>query len=541
MVTGGKRSALGGTFFEPTVLTDVTTDMVITKEETFGPVAPLYRFKTDDEAIKMANDTEFGLAAYFYSRDIGRIWRAGARKATKGHERSVSGSPSRCALPKDTRVAETSAITPKEIAAATHCGHFVPYQIVRIIKSRVHKMDLLKFLEKAQDQPIGIEVEYRLACSGEFYNRKAETFDWRKSDVSRILLDKPFLIFITSRPFDSYPQELCVRMTLNYVTEQAGAPNARGTRIFLPDEDVIEDLCAILSLLSRRLVSTVTKISEKLDDKSSPRGLPSEVPMPILGDTRVIAWRRRPVTVITRRAGQEFKSNDPPPVGVDPQALARFLIGLPSTPNAQDIVHTARLYKSALELIEDRPDTAYLALVSVVEPLASVALDDFEPDEAEKVKSKTRVVKRAREFGLDEAQARALALEACKGEKWRTRKFVKFCVDYCGARELKNPDRVFLALEHLNPSEAEFERALRGIYGARSKNLHAGSPFPPGIGVGMSPTVKMRDLPVDPLGRPEVPPVPWFERIVSTAARKFLIPAGSAPFADYGDYQEPVT
>ena len=75
VVTGGKRSALGGTFFEPTVLTDVTTEMVITKEETFGPIAPLYRFKTDDEAIKMANDTEFGLAAYFYSRDIGRIWR----------------------------------------------------------------------------------------------------------------------------------------------------------------------------------------------------------------------------------------------------------------------------------------------------------------------------------------------------------------------------------------------------------------------------------------------------------------------------------
>jgi hypothetical protein len=60
---------------EPTVLTDGTTDMVITKVETFGPVTPFYRFKTDDEAIKMANDTEFGLAAYFYSCDIGRIWR----------------------------------------------------------------------------------------------------------------------------------------------------------------------------------------------------------------------------------------------------------------------------------------------------------------------------------------------------------------------------------------------------------------------------------------------------------------------------------
>ena len=75
IVIGGKRSALGGSFFEPTVLTNVTTDMLITREETFGPVAPLYRFKTEADAIKMANDTEFGLAAYFYSRDIGRIWR----------------------------------------------------------------------------------------------------------------------------------------------------------------------------------------------------------------------------------------------------------------------------------------------------------------------------------------------------------------------------------------------------------------------------------------------------------------------------------
>jgi succinate-semialdehyde dehydrogenase/glutarate-semialdehyde dehydrogenase len=74
-VTGGKRAAQGGSFFEPTVLTEVTTEMVITKEETFGPVAPLYRFKTDAEAIRVANDTEFGLAAYFCSRNIGRIWR----------------------------------------------------------------------------------------------------------------------------------------------------------------------------------------------------------------------------------------------------------------------------------------------------------------------------------------------------------------------------------------------------------------------------------------------------------------------------------
>jgi len=75
VLLGGKRHALGGSFFEPTVLADVTGNMAVAKEETFGPVAPLFRFKTDEEAIRMANDTEFGLASYFYSRDIGRIWR----------------------------------------------------------------------------------------------------------------------------------------------------------------------------------------------------------------------------------------------------------------------------------------------------------------------------------------------------------------------------------------------------------------------------------------------------------------------------------
>ncbi len=75
LVTGGDRHDLGGTFFTPTVLTDVTTEMKVTREETFGPVAPLYRFETEKQALAMANDTEFGLAAYFYSRDIGRIWR----------------------------------------------------------------------------------------------------------------------------------------------------------------------------------------------------------------------------------------------------------------------------------------------------------------------------------------------------------------------------------------------------------------------------------------------------------------------------------
>ncbi|MDR6495245.1 succinate-semialdehyde dehydrogenase/glutarate-semialdehyde dehydrogenase [Paraburkholderia terricola] len=74
IITGGKRHALGHGFFEPTVLRDVTAAMQVAKDETFGPLAPLFRFSSDDEVIRFANDTEFGLAAYFYSRDIGRIW-----------------------------------------------------------------------------------------------------------------------------------------------------------------------------------------------------------------------------------------------------------------------------------------------------------------------------------------------------------------------------------------------------------------------------------------------------------------------------------
>ena len=75
VVAGGSRSDLGTCFIEPTVLTDVSDDMRVFSEEIFGPIAPLFRFETEEEAIAMANDTEFGLACYFYSRDVGRIWR----------------------------------------------------------------------------------------------------------------------------------------------------------------------------------------------------------------------------------------------------------------------------------------------------------------------------------------------------------------------------------------------------------------------------------------------------------------------------------
>ena len=75
VLTGGQRHTLGGNFYSPTVLADATADMALSREETFGPLAPVYRFKTGEDAIRMANDTEYGLAAYFYTRDITRVWK----------------------------------------------------------------------------------------------------------------------------------------------------------------------------------------------------------------------------------------------------------------------------------------------------------------------------------------------------------------------------------------------------------------------------------------------------------------------------------
>ncbi|SCU75372.1 succinate-semialdehyde dehydrogenase [Cupriavidus necator] len=79
LLQGGQRHALGHSFFQPTVLADVGPAMLVAREETFGPLAPLFRFETEDDVVAMANDTEFGLASYFYARDLGRVWRVSER------------------------------------------------------------------------------------------------------------------------------------------------------------------------------------------------------------------------------------------------------------------------------------------------------------------------------------------------------------------------------------------------------------------------------------------------------------------------------
>ena len=161
-----------------------------------------------------------------------------------------------------------------------------------------------------------------------------------------------------------------------------------------------------------------------------------------------------------------------------------------------------------------------------METLADIALGNSEPDDTDKVNVKGAVLKLAKKLGLCDEQANALAIEACKGDRWLTRKFVKFCRDYCPLATLSEPDDLFMVLDHMKPPESDFDAALGRIYKARSTNLHIASPFPRSIRVGTDPMINFRDLPLDM----STPPIAWFERVVSIAARNFLVGEGPRPF-----------
>jgi len=384
----------------------------------------------------------------------------------------------------------------------------------------MYALGFLKERSEGKHSVGAVEVEYRLACSGELYNRNVQTGDWRKSDASRILLRTPFELFVASHPFEDYPQELCARLVLTYATES----EQLFTRTFLPDKDVIEDICSLLSLLSRRLIAPVAKIRERHTTEIAALGsYGTDVPIPIMVQSHVASWKKRPATVITSIQQQQIINNDPPPVGVDDDALSELLTKLPTIKSAEKIVHAARLYRTALESIESRPDIAYQLLISAVETLAAVALEGYSPDEAQKINIKANVKKQAKKYGLTEEQANDLALLACQGIPWTKLKFIKFLVDRVPLMSLAEIDRLFFLPEHLCPPLEDLEKTFKAIYDARSSSLHSGSALPHSIAVGTSPWIETSNLPLNPLEPVDVPPVAWFERVVSLAAQEFLL------------------
>jgi hypothetical protein len=214
---------------------------------------------------------------------------------------------------------------------------------------------------------------------------------------------------------------------------------------------------------------------------------------------------------------------------------------LPESSLGKLIASSCRLYLTAPDRNETRADIAYQLLISTVETLAGAALAQFEPDDAEKLAVKSAVQRQAKAYGLDENQANTLALLACKGMGWTKRKFVKFLMDRLSPADLSAKDAVFMLPEHFCPAAGDTEKTLGLIYMARSGNLHGGLGFPASVGVGTSPYIHFRQMPLNPLKPPEIPPVTWFERVVSVAARKFLMEqtgVSAAPFIEYGSQTE---
>src|SRR5436190_12420505 len=119
----------------------------------------------------------------------------------------------------------------------------------------MYVLELLNGWTSAKPDSEFVSFEYRLLCSRELYNSKVLTFDWRKSDATRFLIQAPFTLTVCSHPFNEYPQELCLKFNAPSVTETRG----NFTSIFYPDEPIARDLAAILSLLLRRLITVAAK------------------------------------------------------------------------------------------------------------------------------------------------------------------------------------------------------------------------------------------------------------------------------------------
>jgi hypothetical protein len=386
-------------------------------------------------------------------------------------------------------------------------------------------LDILKQVNSDATELLdSVAFEYRLLCSGELYNANVITADWRKSDVTRLLASRPFLLTVCSHPFNDYPQELSLRFKTTMITETKG----RTTVTFYPDEEIARDLSSILSLILRRLITVSAKVRE-----IHPRRYDQELDYLLDNSTDFVNrttrdyWARKPATIIYGAKGiHDIIDYNPPPLGVDPQDLLKLLTKLASSPCAESLVLAARLYSQALRQIEHEADLAYQSFISCVETIANQALQGYHPEESEMVMAKKAVFDKAAELGLGQEQCREIAIEACSGMSWTTKKFTKFLVDNAG-KDLWEKDDLFQLDPLFCPKQGELQSAIRSVYKARGGATHKGRPYPPSISIGIGPTVPidaLLDLNLDPESETlnRLPPIAWFERLVNSAILNFI-------------------
>jgi hypothetical protein len=379
----------------------------------------------------------------------------------------------------------------------------------------MHVLEYLKDPKCEKKPKDSLYAEYRLLCSGTLYRPCGG--DWSKSEVARILLDEPLMLFVTSRPFENYPLELALQLTVPEVREIEVKSGGSG-QIYYPDDEVVRDLAALLSLLCRRLVTVAGKANQRHENYNHVLFGRQPVPLALAASMRRIFWQPHPLTVITFDDRREIQSYNPRPKDVDCHRLTELLLGLPLIEHAQSLVAASRLYALALELIHDRPDISYQLLISSVETIANGVLRSFQPSDEAKLKHQKGVYDLAFDLGADENTAKKLAFEACKREWWATRKFKQFLKDNVAESVWTEQDELFqgMPLEKL-PKREEFERTLGKIYDVRSKATHEGQAFPATAYYTGGP-----NIPIDAVllllgSESPFPPVVWFERVVNSA------------------------
>jgi hypothetical protein len=386
-------------------------------------------------------------------------------------------------------------------------------------------MYLLRYLQEAEKtdrQPFKLTVEFRLVVSGEFYNRSASSSAWRSLEMARLLLQRPFELYVVSRPFNAFPQELCLRFGLSLIWDHQPGGGSIGTAP--PYDDLVEDICALLTLLSRRLVvpALETRVLSKPDSKSMRSdSFQYDHPSPIIGlgnlRSRTMRTSRSDVSV----GKGAIVEHTPPPLGVDGNTLAGAFFSLAQSECASAVLQAARAYSSALQLMLTRPELAYQLLISSVETVANKVCSDYRPSQEDMIEHKRGVHTKAISFRLSTEQADSLAVEACRDEHWLGRKFRTFFFRYRSFEE-SGPDEMFPLADGWEPKEEDFEKVLKAIYSARSKHLHEGKEFPEWIGWGASAAIPASWYPAYSNGSNLVPPVTWFERLVSSTLKCLL-------------------
>ena len=390
-------------------------------------------------------------------------------------------------------------------------------------------LEYLKDLKLNKSSNNYVNVEYRLLCSGEIYNEKVVTMDWRKSDATRLLLTSPFELTVVSQPFNDYPQELALQFKVQGVTEKKGNVHFG----YVPDDEIAQDIASLLTLLCRRLITVAAKVRESRP--SIPNDYPGvfkDWPVAFISSLKLTSWKHKPSTAIYGSKGlEEIIDYNPPPRPINPAYLENLFLALPRLEQAERIVLGARRYALALELIEKQPDFSYQSLISGVETVAGGVLGSYKPNETEMIKFKRPVYELALKSGLSEEQAGKLAIAACQGVSWTKQKFIKFLSNYV-TDELWTKDDVFVDMDYLMPKKDRLESALSQIYNIRSKGLHTGEHYPISATVGTSPLMPAKIMLELGNSKNPFPPVTWFERVVNISLRTFLERSvqSSAPF-----------